>query len=114
MQSTGVGQLEQGPDMPKLCRQAARIAGLWLAFQTAAWAQVPTPLTRPGLVAQDSLSAADTAWMMTSTALVLHWIGAAMETPSNIHWRFVPAANRWIDRWTRSWQRCPRGLSCSI
>jgi Amt family ammonium transporter len=71
MQSTGVGQLEQGPDMPKLCRQAARIAGLWLAFQSAAWAQVPPPLTRPGLVAQDSLSAADTAWMMTSTALVL-------------------------------------------
>jgi Amt family ammonium transporter len=29
------------------------------------------PLTRPGLVAQDSLNAADTAWMMTSTALVL-------------------------------------------
>jgi ammonium transporter, Amt family len=29
------------------------------------------PLTRPGLVAQDTLNAADTAWMMTSTALVL-------------------------------------------
>jgi len=31
----------------------------------------PVPLTRPSLVAQDSLSAADTAWMLTSTALVL-------------------------------------------
>jgi Amt family ammonium transporter len=31
----------------------------------------PAPLTRPSLVAQDSLNAADTAWMMTSTALVL-------------------------------------------
>ena len=31
----------------------------------------PPPLTRPGLVAADTLSGADTAWMMTSTALVL-------------------------------------------
>ena len=31
----------------------------------------PVPLTKPGPVAQDSLNAADTAWMMTSTALVL-------------------------------------------
>lgn len=30
---------------------------------------------------------------LSSTALVLHWIGAAMETPSNIHWRFVPLMN---------------------
>lgn len=30
-----------------------------------------SPLTRPGLVAQATISAADTAWMMTSTALVL-------------------------------------------
>ena len=29
------------------------------------------PLTRPTLVAQDTVSAADTAWMLTSTALVL-------------------------------------------
>jgi Amt family ammonium transporter len=35
------------------------------------WAQVPAPLLAPALVAQDSLNAADTAWMMTSTALVL-------------------------------------------
>lgn len=32
---------------------------------------VPAPLARPGLVAADSLNGADTAWMMTSTALVL-------------------------------------------
>ncbi len=31
----------------------------------------PVAPTRPGLVAQDSLNGADTAWMMTSTALVL-------------------------------------------
>ena len=34
----------------------------------AAWAQAPV---QPALVAQSSLNAADTAWMMTSTALVL-------------------------------------------
>ncbi len=28
-------------------------------------------LTRPALVAQDTVSAADTGWVMTSTALVL-------------------------------------------
>jgi ammonium transporter, Amt family len=31
----------------------------------------PAPLTRPGLVGADTLNGADTAWMMTSTALVL-------------------------------------------
>lgn len=31
----------------------------------------PVPLTRPGLVPTEALNAADTAWMMTSTALVL-------------------------------------------
>ena len=30
---------------------------------------------------------------LSSTALVLHWIGAATETPANIHWRFVPLMN---------------------
>ncbi len=30
---------------------------------------------------------------LSSTALVLNWIGAAQETPSNIHWRFVPLVN---------------------
>jgi len=54
-----------------------RIRPLWLLIcllgvALPAWAQTGTPLpTRPGLVPQDSLSAADTAWMLTSTALVL-------------------------------------------
>lgn len=34
-------------------------------------APAPAPLTKPGLVGQDTINAADTAWMMTSTALVL-------------------------------------------
>mgnify|MGYP003608318771 CR=1 FL=1 len=54
-----------------------------LGFGTAAWAQTPpgsgaalTPaapavLTAPALVAQSSISAGDTAWMITATALVL-------------------------------------------
>jgi Amt family ammonium transporter len=37
----------------------------------AAAAPVAAPITRPTLVRQDSLNAADTAWMMTATALVL-------------------------------------------
>ena len=37
----------------------------------AAAAPPPAPLTRPTLVKQDTLNGADTAWMMTSTALVL-------------------------------------------
>ena len=51
-------------------------AGLMLA-RASAWGQAaaaappPTPLVRPSLVAQDTLSAADTGWMMTATALVL-------------------------------------------
>lgn len=50
-----------------------RIGRKWLlacalGFSVAAWGQTPT---HPGLVAQDSLNGADTAWMMTSTALVL-------------------------------------------
>lgn len=36
-----------------------------------ATAVVSAPLTRPGLVAASTLNSADTAWMMTSTALVL-------------------------------------------
>ena len=38
---------------------------------TPAAAPVPPPLTRPGMVPQASINGADTAWMMTSTALVL-------------------------------------------
>ena len=50
-----------------------RIGRKWLlacalGFSVAAWGQTPT---HPGLVAQDSLNGADTAWMMTSRALVL-------------------------------------------
>lgn len=30
---------------------------------------------------------------LSSTALAFHWIRAAKETPSNIHWRFVPLMN---------------------
>ncbi|MBI2771787.1 MAG: ammonium transporter [Burkholderiales bacterium] len=37
----------------------------------AASAPPPPPITRPTLVAQETLNGADTAWMMTSTALVL-------------------------------------------
>lgn len=40
-------------------------------FSSGAWAQATAVLTRPSLVAQDSINGADTAWMMTSTALVL-------------------------------------------
>lgn len=42
-----------------------------LFLSSAAWAQTTAVLTRPSLVAQDSINGADTAWMMTSTALVL-------------------------------------------
>lgn len=41
------------------------------ATTSPATAPAPLALTKPGLVAQGSLNAADTAWMMTSTALVL-------------------------------------------
>jgi hypothetical protein len=30
---------------------------------------------------------------LSATALSLHWIGHALETPSNVHWRFVPLLN---------------------
>jgi len=40
-------------------------------LSSGAWAQATAVLTRPSLVAQDSINGADTAWMMTSTALVL-------------------------------------------
>ena len=30
---------------------------------------------------------------LSATALSLHWIGHAMDTPSNVHWRFVPLLN---------------------
>ena len=42
-----------------------------VAAAPAAAASAPAPLTQPGLVDASSLNGADTAWMMTSTALVL-------------------------------------------
>ena len=58
---------------------------LWAGLCAGAWAQTApapvaaaaaavaatAPLTRPGMVPQASINSADTAWMMTSTALVL-------------------------------------------
>ncbi|APW44655.1 ammonia channel protein [Rhodoferax saidenbachensis] len=41
------------------------------AVEVVAAPAVPAPPTKPSLVAQSSINAADTAWMMTSTALVL-------------------------------------------
>lgn len=54
-------------------RKFAPLALFPAACTTAgAWAQAaPAPLTRPGLVSVDAISGADTAWMMTSIALVL-------------------------------------------
>jgi ammonium transporter, Amt family len=49
--------------------QAAAVAPL--ASASVAAAAAPAPLKRPGLVAQDTLSAADTGWMMMATVLVL-------------------------------------------
>ena len=54
------------------------VASLCLGLCTCALAQsvpeapaIAAPLTRPALVAQDTVNAAHTGWMMTSTALVL-------------------------------------------
>ena len=30
---------------------------------------------------------------LSSASVALHWIQRAMETPSNVHWRFIPALN---------------------
>ena len=58
-----------------LCGSAAAQTAPQMASAGEAPAAVPAAAvaapTRPALVAQDSLSAADTGWMMTSTALVL-------------------------------------------
>jgi Amt family ammonium transporter len=54
---------------------AAAVIVLLLGFASFAGAQTlaaaPAALTRPGLIPIDRLNAADTAWMMTATALVL-------------------------------------------
>lgn len=49
----------------------AQAPALEAAASAAASTPTPAPLTRPGLVAKEAINAADTAWMMTSTALVL-------------------------------------------
>ena len=51
--------------------RALLLAALALCADTPALAQTPESITKPLLVAQDSINSADTAWMMTSTALVL-------------------------------------------
>jgi ammonium transporter, Amt family len=52
-------------------RPLATGLGLWLAALAAQAQTAAAALTKPGMVSQDSISAADTSWMMTSTALVL-------------------------------------------
>lgn len=54
-----------------LCLGLCASALAQTAPEVAAGAVPSLSLTRPGLVAQSTISAADTAWMMTSTALVL-------------------------------------------
>ena len=51
--------------------RALFLAALALCAGTPVLAQTPESITKPLLVAQDSINSADTAWMMTSTALVL-------------------------------------------
>jgi ammonia channel protein AmtB len=45
--------------------------GLWITSLVAQAQTAAVALSKPGLVPQDSINAADTSWMMTSTALVL-------------------------------------------
>jgi Amt family ammonium transporter len=49
----------------------ASVLVMTLVWTTPALAQAAAALTKPGIVAADTQNAADTAWMMTSTALVL-------------------------------------------
>jgi ammonium transporter, Amt family len=57
------------PDAPAAAIPAA--AAPAIAAPKPAASVPAAPITRPTLVAQDTLNGADTAWMMTSTALVL-------------------------------------------
>ena len=59
--------------LPAGTAASAPVVGAVEATPAAAPAAVPAPppLTRPGMVPQASINGADTAWMMTSTALVL-------------------------------------------
>ena len=47
---------------------------------------------------------------LSSTALALHWIRAARETPSNIHWRFVPLMNPDGMLQSRPWRMNANGV----
>jgi protein MpaA len=76
---------------PVLCAQAQLGAGAARSVRGVPLFQrdvvSPTPTLRVlvvGGIHGDELS---------STALAFHWIRAAKETPSNIHWRFVPLMN---------------------
>lgn len=62
-----------GADAPQVppAPVVAPAAAVAPAPAAPAAAPAPAPLTKPGLVGQDTINAADTAWMMTSTALVL-------------------------------------------
>ena len=62
------------PAAPEAAGSAAQPGSSPLAAAPSAPASAPAvaaPLTRPGLVPQASINGADTAWMMTATALVL-------------------------------------------
>jgi ammonium transporter, Amt family len=52
-------------------RPLAMGLGLWLTALVVQAQTAAAALSKPGLVPQDSINAADTSWMMTSTALVL-------------------------------------------
>jgi ammonium transporter, Amt family len=52
-------------------RPLATGLGLWFSTLAVHAQTAAAALTKPGLVPQDSINAADTSWMMTSTALVL-------------------------------------------
>ncbi|MDZ7938722.1 MAG: ammonia channel protein, partial [Rhodoferax sp.] len=54
-----------------LWRPLATGLGLWLTALAVQAQTAAAALTKPGLVPLDSINAADTSWMMTSTALVL-------------------------------------------
>ena len=56
---------------PVIAAPAPVAAAVAVAVAAPASAPTPVALTRPTLVAQETLNGADTAWMMTSTALVL-------------------------------------------
>jgi ammonium transporter, Amt family len=72
-----LGSLAQVPEQTPAAAETAatvvapQISPVAIPATVIAAVAAPVVLTRPGLVAQDSINGADTAWMMTSTALVL-------------------------------------------